>query len=109
MRPAVLSRQKTIPVFVIGAFQYSREIGQQQVAINELPGWGLGWGIECAAGATYLRQWGDNGALKNFVLAEPATGDAIFVFTNGAPGARVYDRVIAHATGHDRPAPFWLS
>ena len=84
------------------------EIGQQQVAINEALGWGLGWGVERASGHTYLWQWGDNPGFKNFVLAEPSTGEAIFVFTNGDSGARVYDRVITNATGHDHPAFFWL-
>jgi CubicO group peptidase (beta-lactamase class C family) len=84
------------------------EIGQQQVVINEFLGWGLGWAIERASGHTYLWQWGDNGGFKNFVLAEPSTGDAIFVFTNGDAGVRVYDRVLTHATGHDHPALFWL-
>ena len=84
------------------------ELGQQQVAINEFLGWGLGWAIERAAGHVYLWQWGDNGGFKNFVLAEPSTGGAIFVFTNSDAGAHVYDRVLTHATGHDHPALFWL-
>jgi CubicO group peptidase (beta-lactamase class C family) len=84
------------------------DLGARQVAINEFLGWGLGWAIERTAGHTYLWQWGDNGGYKNFVLAEPATGSAIFVFTNGDSGARVYDRVLTHATGHDHPALFWL-
>ena len=83
-------------------------IGEQQVSINEFLGWGLGWAIERAAGNTYLWQWGDNPGFKNFVLAEPDQGDALFVFTNGDSGARVYDRVMTHATGHDHPALFWL-
>lgn len=84
------------------------ELTRQQVAINEFLGWGLGWAIERASSHTYLWQWGDNGGYKNFVLAEPATGSALFVFTNGDSGARVYDRVLTHATGHDHPALFWL-
>ncbi len=84
------------------------EIGQQQVAINEFLGWGLGWAIERAAGRTYVWQWGDNPGFKNFVMAEPSTGSAIFVFTNGDGGTRVYDRILTHATGQDHPALFWL-
>jgi CubicO group peptidase (beta-lactamase class C family) len=84
------------------------ELGRQQVAINEFLGWGTGWGIERASGHTYLWQWGDNPGFKNIVVAEPSTGDAIFVFTNGDSGARVYDRVLTHATGHDHPALFWI-
>jgi len=84
------------------------EIGHQQTTINEFLGWGLGWAIERHSGHVYLWQWGDNGGYKNFVLAEPSNGSAIFVFTNGDAGARVYDRVLTHATGHDHPALFWL-
>ena len=86
----------------------NREIAQQQIRINEFLGWGLGWAVERAAGHTYVWQWGDNPGFKNFVLAEPSAGSAIFVFTNGDSGARVYDRVLTHATGHDHPALFWL-
>lgn len=93
--------------FVAAAIR-NPEIGQQQVAINEFLGWGLGWAIERASGHTYLWQWGDNGGFKNFLLAEPSTGGAIFVFTNGDAGTHVYDRVVTHATGHDHPALFWL-
>ena len=31
-----------------------------------------------------------------------------FVFTNGDSGARVYDRVVTHLTGHDHPCLFWI-
>jgi CubicO group peptidase (beta-lactamase class C family) len=84
------------------------EIHQEQIRIRAMLGWGLGWGIERAAGREYVWQWGDNGGYKNFVVAEPASGDAVFVFTNGDSGARIYDRIVTHATGHDHPALFWL-
>jgi CubicO group peptidase (beta-lactamase class C family) len=92
----------------LGAAIRNPELSEQQVGINEFLGWGLGWAIERTAGHVYLWQWGDNPGFKNFVLAEPSTGDAIFVFTNGDSGARVYDRVLTHATGHDHPALFWV-
>lgn len=84
------------------------EIRKEQVNIRPALGWGLGWGIERVAGREYLWQWGDNPGFKNFVAAEPATGNAIFVFTNGDSGARVYDRIVTHASGHDHPAFFWV-
>jgi CubicO group peptidase (beta-lactamase class C family) len=93
--------------FLAGAIG-NPELGKQQVTINEFLGWGMGWALERASGHTYLWQWGDNPGFKNFVLAEPSTGGAVFVFTNGDAGARVYDRVLTHATGHDHPAMFWL-
>ena len=83
-------------------------IRKEQINIRPSLGWGLGWGIERVDGREYVWQWGDNGGYKNFVAAEPAAGNAIFVFTNGDSGARVYDRIVTHATGHDHPALFWI-
>jgi len=42
------------------------------------------------------------------VIAEPTSGEAVFVFTNGDSGARIYDRIVTHATGHDHAALFWV-
>jgi CubicO group peptidase (beta-lactamase class C family) len=83
-------------------------IAEQQTRISDSLGWGLGWAVERTAGHTYAWQWGDNPGFKNIVLAEPSSGNAVFVFTNGDSGARVYDRVLTHATGHDHPLLFWL-
>jgi CubicO group peptidase (beta-lactamase class C family) len=93
--------------FLCSALRRAR-IADQQVKVNEYLGWGLGWAVERIGGRTYVWQWGDNGGFKNFVLAEPASGNALFVFTNGDGGARVYDRIITHATGRDHPALLWL-
>ncbi|MFN7994295.1 MAG: serine hydrolase domain-containing protein [Bryobacteraceae bacterium] len=87
------------------------EIRKEQIRFRPLLSWGLGWGIERIermGGREYVWQWGDNGGYKNFVAAEPASGDAVFVFTNGDSGARIYDRIVTHATGHDHPALFWV-
>lgn len=92
-------------------------LDQPAVKMNDSLSWGLGWGIERiaaptaaprAAARTFLWQWGDNGGYKNFVLAEPAEGDALFVFTNGDSGARLYERILTRATGMEHPAFFWL-
>jgi CubicO group peptidase (beta-lactamase class C family) len=92
----------------LGSALRNPRIAEQQVKINEYLGWGLGWAVEHYSGRTYLWQWGDNGGYKNFVLADPAAGNALFVFTNGDGGARVYDRIITHATGQEHPALLWL-
>lgn len=84
------------------------DIGKEQIRMRPALGWGLGWGIERTAGRVYLWQWGDNGGFKNIVFAEPASGNALFVFTNGDSGARVYDHIVTHATGQDHPALFWI-
>ena len=92
----------------LSAAIFNPDIRKEQINIRSSLGWGLGWGIERGGGREYLWQWGDNGGYKNFVAAEPATGNAIFVFTNGDSGARIYDRIVTHATGHDHPALFWI-
>lgn len=88
------------------------ELRREQITMRSgkdwLLGWGLGWGIERVAGHEYLWQWGDNGGYKNVVFAEPSRGRAVFVFTNGDAGARLYDRVVTHMTGHEHPALFWI-
>jgi len=87
------------------------EFGQKQVTITGsggVLGWGLGWGIESVAGRTFWWQWGDNSGFKNFVLAEPAAGAAIAVFTNGDKGRVVYDRAIQMAQTLEHPALLWV-
>ncbi len=72
-------------------------------------GWGPGWGVErFGGGREFLWQWGDNGGCKNIVLVEPARGEALFVFTNGDGGAKIYDRVVRHLTGLEHPALIWV-
>ena len=92
----------------VAAATKNAELTKEQIRMRDSLGWGLGWGIERVLGKVYLWQWGDNGGYKNIVVAEPATGDVTFVFTNGDSGARVYDRIVTHATGHDHPALFWI-
>jgi CubicO group peptidase (beta-lactamase class C family) len=106
---AAASMATTAPDYArfLAAAMANPAIRKEQVRFRPALGWGLGWGIERAEGREYLWQWGDNSGFKNFVVADPAAGSAIFVFTNGDSGARIYDRVVTHATGHDHPALFW--
>lgn len=79
-----------------------------QVRCNEAIQWGLGAGIETANGSDALWQWGDNPGYKNFYFANPTTGRAVAVFTNGDRGQRVYERVIRAVSGADRAAFLFL-
>ncbi len=79
-----------------------------QVRCNEEIQWGLGAGLETANGSDALWQWGDNPGYKNFYFANPTTGRALAVFTNGDRGQRVYERVIRAVTGADRAAFLFL-
>lgn len=75
-----------------------------QVRCNETIEWGLGIGLESHGTSRAAWQWGDNPGFKNFCFADPASGTAMVVFTNGDRGARVYERVIRATTGRDRTA-----
>ncbi|MBK6455945.1 MAG: serine hydrolase [Gemmatimonadetes bacterium] len=74
------------------------------VRCNETIEWGLGIGLESHGTSRAAWQWGDNPGFKNFCFADPSTGTAMVVFTNGDRGARVYERVIRATTGRDRTA-----
>ena len=80
----------------------------QQPPINDTLGGGSGIGLERVGARRYVWHWGDNPGFKNFILAEPALGTAMVIFTNGNAGQRVYERVIRSRTGVDHPAFLWL-
>ena len=79
-----------------------------QTKINSALSWGLGWGLESAAGRNYIWHWGDNGTYKNFVLAHPAARAAVLVFTNGSNGMRIAEHIVVAASGLEHPAFDWL-
>lgn len=76
--------------------------------VNSALSWGLGWGIEEDGVYRYLWQWGDNGGWKNVVIVHPESRSGLFVFTNGANGMRVVERVARAATGQDHPLFLWV-
>jgi CubicO group peptidase (beta-lactamase class C family) len=72
--------------------------------LNRVLSWGLGWGIQRDQHGEVLWHWGANNSFRNFVLADPAGGRAVVVFTNSESGPKVYERVITAVTGHDQAA-----
>lgn len=48
--------------------------------------WGLGWGIETAAGGPYLWQWGNNPGYRAFAMLSVSTGNGFVLLTNSARG-----------------------
>jgi CubicO group peptidase (beta-lactamase class C family) len=80
----------------------------QRSTINDALGWGSGIGLEQTGGRKFVWHWGDNPGFKNFIVAEPANGTAMVIFTNGNAGQRVYERVIRSRSGVDHPAFLWL-
>jgi CubicO group peptidase (beta-lactamase class C family) len=84
-----------------------RAMQSPQVRLNSALSWGLGWGIEEDQHGRFLWHWGANMSFRNFALAAPEQGRAVAVFTNSLNGPKVYQRVVAAATGHDHPAFLW--
>ena len=85
-----------------------RHMLARQIAIRAGLGWGLGWGLEERESGTLFWHWGDNPGFKNFVMADPATGTAVLVFTNGDNGRPVYERVVRACGDFDPVAFLWI-
>jgi CubicO group peptidase (beta-lactamase class C family) len=71
--------------------------------------WGLGWGIQCVDGSDELLwHWGDNGAFKAFVIAEPKAKSGVVMFANSAKGLEVARPIVDEAMGEKALAFEWL-
>jgi CubicO group peptidase (beta-lactamase class C family) len=86
-----------------------REMLTPQVKINRAIAWGLGLGLQTEGGRTCFWHWGDNGNWKTFMFGDPAARSGVAVFTNGTNGHKLWQRIVAQATGHDQAALlFWM-
>jgi len=56
--------------------------------------WGLGWGIEAAAGDTFIWHWGNNPGYRAFVMASVRSGDGVVILTNGENGLALAEPVV---------------
>ena len=79
-----------------------------QIRLNHALAWGLGWGIETMSGREYLWHWGDNGTIKNFVLAHVPSRSAVVVFTNAAQGMRLAEAIVNAASDSEHLAFDWI-
>ena len=92
-----------------------------QIRVNGALGWGLGLGTEAAASRSgratagrsgadsgFVWQWGDNGSWKNFLLAHPASGSGVVIFTNGSRGLNLARRILGATTGLEHDLFLWL-
>lgn len=86
-----------------------REMLTPQVKINSAIAWGIGVGLQIEDGRTCFWHWGDNGNWKTFMFGDPQQRSGVAVFTNGANGHKLWQRIVAAATGRDQPAfLFWM-
>jgi CubicO group peptidase (beta-lactamase class C family) len=70
--------------------------------------WGLGWGIQRTDRSDALWHWGDNGAFKCFVMAEPRTKSGVVMFANSENGLEIAKPLINEAMGTESLAFEWL-
>jgi CubicO group peptidase (beta-lactamase class C family) len=70
--------------------------------------WGLGWGIQHTDQGEAIWHWGDNGAFKCFVMAEPRTKSGAIMFANSENGLQIAEPIIDQAMGMTSPAFAWL-
>jgi len=70
--------------------------------------WGLGWGIQRRDGVVELWHWGDNGAFKAFVMADPKTKSGVVMFASGQNALDIAKPIIDAAMDTDSLAFAWL-
>jgi CubicO group peptidase (beta-lactamase class C family) len=69
-------------------------------------GWGLGWGLEPAAGTFF--QWGKMDGSRAFVMGSVGQGTGVVLLANSNTGLRLLDAVTADVLAGDHPALRWL-
>jgi len=92
--------------FLLHAFSLDA-MRQPQTRVNSDLSWGLGCGLEMAAGRQWFWHWGDNPGFKNFFIADAKARSGILIFTNGDGGAKLYQRIVRNALGRDFSALLW--
>jgi len=70
--------------------------------------WGLGWGIAQTLHGEVLWHWGDNGAFRCFVAANPKRKSGVVFFTNSENGLAIAEDAVQVALGDDLPAFHWI-
>lgn len=83
-------------------------IKQEPKELSKTLFWGLGWGIQREHKSVMLWHWGDNGAFKAFVMANPGRKSGVVMFANGEDALNIAKPIIDTAMGTDSLAFAWL-
>jgi CubicO group peptidase (beta-lactamase class C family) len=83
-------------------------IKQEPRELSKTLFWGLGWGIQMEHGRAMLWHWGDNGAFKAFVMADPVKKSGVVMFANGEDALNIAKPIIDTALDTDAAAFVWL-
>ena len=106
LKPATLDEMETPQIAVNPACTNCTDRTAKE--LSKTISWGLGWGIERDGGSESLWHWGDNGAFKCFVVADPAHKSGAVLFTNSENGLAIAPAVFHEATGRIPLAFTWL-
>jgi CubicO group peptidase (beta-lactamase class C family) len=106
LMPATLTEMETPQIALDPECRICIQREPQQLSKNLF--WGLGWGIQRTARREVLWHWGDNGAFKCFVMADPKAKAGVVMFANSENGLEIAKPVVEEAMGTDSPAFAWL-
>jgi len=106
LKPATLREMETPSIALDPECRICIKHEPKQLSKNLF--WGLGWGIERKDGTEMLWHWGDNGAFKAFVMAEPKSKSGAVMLANSENGLKVAKPVIGEAIGTESLAFEWL-
>src|SRR6266478_3795362 len=114
LKPATLHELQTPQIAVDPECTNCTDRSPKELSKNLF--WGLGWGIERPErnGATEnntsetLWHWGDNGAFKCFVVANPRKKSGMVLFTNSENGLAIAPAIVRDAIGRDHLAFTWV-
>jgi CubicO group peptidase (beta-lactamase class C family) len=106
LKPATLHEMETPQIAVDPECTNCTDRTPKQLSKNIF--WGLGWGIVRNSKSETLWHWGDNGAFKCFVVADPAHKSGMVMFTNSQNGLAIAPAIFRKATGSEPLAFSWI-
>jgi len=106
LKPATLREMETPQIAVDPECTNCTDRTPKQLSKNIF--WGLGWGIVRNSKSETLWHWGDNGAFKCFVVADPAHKSGMVMFTNSQNGLAIAPAIVREATGSEPLAFSWI-